>query len=271
MRLIMPFSECCIAAHQSPAPEAGPGPGQLGVGAGLTHKLVAANPSNNNTAANTEPGTQASLSLEFAYTCLKNAESLLPSCGQAGQEHSSVFCEGVGYIGNPISWAEVEQLRAAVIAAKAWTALSLHDYIPALHYAEQLLSLANISNIYSLLAHLYAAESLILQDRLSEAISHLDPEVVGGGWEAGEGGSSWYPGTLDSAKQVVTYNLAVGFALRDEWEKASSLINQLYKDNQDVSVQVTNYIDSKRKLSLIHFLFPGIVVGVVCFNKAGKC
>ena len=80
-----------------------------------------------------------------------------------------------------------------------------------------------------------------------------------GSWEPGEGQSAaWHPATLDSAKQVschslschschschapgvqvVQYNLAVGFALRDEWDKASSLINQLYKDNQDVSVQV---------------------------------
>ena len=48
-----------------------------------------------------------------------------------------MFCEGLGYIGNPVTWAEVEQLRVAVITAKAWAALSLHDYIPALHYAEQ--------------------------------------------------------------------------------------------------------------------------------------
>ena len=72
-------------------------------------------------------------------------------------------------------------------------------------------------------------------NRLSEAITHLDPEVVGGGWEANDG---WYPGTADSARLVVQYNLAVGYALREEWDKASSLISQLYKDNQDVSVKV---------------------------------
>ena len=58
---------------------------------------------------------------------------------------------------------------------------------------------------------------------------------MGGGWEASEG---WYPGTADSARLVVQYNLAVGYALREEWDKASGLISQLYKDNQDVSVQV---------------------------------
>ena len=34
------------------------------------------------------------------------------------------------------------------------------------------------------------------------------------------------------------FNLAVGFALREEWEKASNIVTQLYRDGQDVSVQV---------------------------------
>ena len=82
---------------------------------------------------------------------------------------------------------------------------------------------------------LFNCVKLLTINRLSEAITHLDPEVVGGGWEANDG---WYPGTADSARLVVQYNLAVGYALREEWDKASSLISQLYKDNQDVSVQV---------------------------------
>jgi len=232
------LAECCITAHQADQPPDTPAAavGQLGVGTGMTHKLVAANPSHtNNGQTNNEAGTAASLSLEFGYICLKNAENLLPSSSGNDNTSSRVFCEGVGYIGNPITWAEVEQLRAAVIACKSYTALALHDYIPALHHAETLLTISPLPCCYTLLAHLYAAESLILQDRLSEAITHLDPEVVGGGWEANDG---WYPGTSDSARLVVQYNLAVGYALREEWDKASSLISQLYKDNQDVSVQV---------------------------------
>ena len=36
-----------------------------------------------------------------------------------------MFCEGVGYIGKPVTWVELEQLRSAVITCKAYTALSL--------------------------------------------------------------------------------------------------------------------------------------------------
>ena len=91
---------------------------QFGVGAGPTHKVVAANPSNgHNGNSVSDPGTVASLSMEFAYICLKNAESLLPTAG----ENQTVFCEGVGYIGNPITWSEVEQLRMAIITCQAYT------------------------------------------------------------------------------------------------------------------------------------------------------
>ena len=64
-----------------------------------------------------------SLTYDFAYMCLKNAESLLPASEQVLHswhffQHlhfhfitqaaaSGVFCEGVGYIGNPVTWAEV--------------------------------------------------------------------------------------------------------------------------------------------------------------------
>ena len=34
------------------------------------------------------------------------------------------------------------------------------------------------------------------------------------------------------------YNLAVGFALKEDWEKANNLMSQLYKEGQEVSVQV---------------------------------
>ena len=127
------------------------------------------------------------LSMDFAHVCLKNAESLLPKSGSGGE---GVFCEGVGYIGNPVNWVEVEQLRVAIITCKAYTALSLGDYIPAQHYAEEILSQYQapqhpLPGCYQLLAHLYTAESLILQDRLVEAMVPLDPNTVslGDSWE----------------------------------------------------------------------------------------
>ena len=213
------LAECIIAHHHRGSGLARDTVTQTGVGAGMSHKIVAANPAMEQV-GNNKAGTAASLSMEFAYVCLKNAESLLPVNG--GDEKSGVFCEGVGYIGNPVTWSELEQLRVAITACKAFTALAVEDYIPALHYAEQLLQSSSLPSYYSLLGHLYAAESLILQDRMAEAMDHLDPDILSTSWDSvgrTSTGHDWHPNTLDTARQVVQYNLAVGFALREDWNK----------------------------------------------------
>jgi len=237
------LAECCVLAHQPDNGNQGTARevSQGGAGAGLSFKLVASNPPATPVGNSNTPGATPVLSMDFAFVCLKNAESLLPGSGEGGE---GVFCEGVGYIGNPVTWVEVEQLRIAIITCKAFTALSLGDYIPAQHYADQILSLHTSSSPlpgqYQLLAHLYAAESLILQDRLGEAMVHLDPDTItlGDNWDHSQSHVSWYPDTLDTGKQAVQYNLAVGFALREEWEKASSIVGQLYREGQEVPVQV---------------------------------
>merc|ERR1719431_471337 len=220
------LAECCLMASQPDNDQHFAVGGRArqvvdgGTGAGLNHKLVAGNPAPSPPLSG--PGQVPSLSMEFASVCLKNAESLLPE----QNSETTVFCEGVGYIGNPVTWAEVEQLRVAVVAAKAFTALSLGDFIPAGQYAEDLLARGpSLPGGYSLLAHLYAAESLILQDRLSEALVHLDPDKVTDVelHQTGEGAAAWFPSSLETGKAAVQYNLAVGFTLRDELDKASSV------------------------------------------------
>jgi len=238
------LAECCMLAHQPDNNNQGLNRevSQGGAGAGLSYKLVATNPPQPLVGSTNTPGATPVLSMDFAYVCLKNAESLLPTSGSAGD---GVFCEGVGYIGNPITWVEVEQLRVAIITCKAYTALALGDYVPAQHFAEEILSHTQdqpVAGCYQLLAHLYAAESLILQDRLVEALVHLDPDKVslGDTWEGSSQSlaHTWYPDTLEMGKQAVQYNLAVGFALREEWDKSSSIVGQLYKEGKDVPVQV---------------------------------
>ena len=243
------LAECCLMACQ-PDNEAhfsvagGRGREVSEGGAGLGHKLVAGDTPPPDPASGLAAAATPSLTLDFAYMCLKNAESLLPASEQAAA--SGVFCEGVGYIGNPVTWAEVENLRVAVLTAKAYTALALGDFIPAGQFGQQLLDReGGLPGGYALLAHLYAAESLILQDKLTEALVHLDPdhvtsvEVTFPGSEAASTATSlWFPDTLESGKAAVQFNLAVGFALREEWSKAGSIVSVLYRDGADVPVQV---------------------------------
>jgi len=237
------LAECCIQHHQPDNDKhwnAGDRAAEVskgGVGAGPSHKIIATNP---DSSVSPTPGTVPALTLDFAYVCLKNAESLLPKT-ESDSSHWS-FCTGVGYIGNPMSWSDVEQLRVAVSAAKGYVALAVGDFILAGQVAVSLLERENLPGAYKMLAHLYRAESLILQDRLSEAIKHLDPENISDvniSADSSRGGApGWSPLDVEDGRAFIQYNLAVGFSLREEWDKAASLAGQLYNRNSDISVQV---------------------------------
>jgi len=242
------LAECCVQHHQpdnlkhfSASAERAAEVCNSSLGAGLSHKMVASNPTS---CVSPTPGTVPDLSLDFAYVCLKNAESLLPK-SESESDHCG-FCSGVGYIGNPLSWAEVEQLRIAIISAKSYVALSVGDFVLAGSYATDLLDRHDLPGAYKMLAHLYAAESLILQDKLSDAIKHLDPDNIGDvnlsmatDLRANQPlAAGWSPSDLSEGRAFIQYNLAVGFSLREEWAKAASLAGPLYKRNSEISVQV---------------------------------
>jgi len=244
------LAECCIQHHQPDnqthisladrASEVSDG----GVGAGQTHKIIAGNPAD---PVSPTSGAIPVLTLDFAYVCLKNAESLLPKVEKDEDEWS--YCSGVGYIGNPMSWKDVEQLRVAVLTAKSYVALAVGDFIAAGEYAETLLERSNLPGAYLMLANLYRAESLILQDKLSEAIKHLDPEIISDlsvnlssdnkpSFMSVGGGSGWSPTDVSEGRAVLEYNLGVGFALREEWDKAHIIAAQLYSRRSEVSLPV---------------------------------
>jgi len=218
------LAECCIQ-HQQDKSDVDIGHAE--VGSGLNHRLVTSNPS---PPQQGEAGTMPALTLDFAYVCLKHAEYLLPK-NDSGDIGS--FCPNFGFVGNPMTWKELENLRLAILAAKAYVALSLGDFMMGGKYAGIILEQPAISSHFLMLAHLYYAESCILQDKLTEAIKHLDPENITDlsfGDPIGTSDVSSTP-TLDPAncRRVMQLNLAVGFALREEWEKASSLARPLYR------------------------------------------
>ena len=160
------------------------------------------------------------------------------------------FCEGVGFIGNPLSWNQVEQLKIAVLASKSFVALAVGDFVLGGRYAEELLDKRSLPGGYRLLGHLYAAESCILQDRISEAIHHLDPENIADvGFSFGGSATTTTttaaldavgstPGSLAESRAALQYNLAVSFALREEWDKAASIASALYERSREVSIHV---------------------------------
>jgi len=222
------LAECCIQ-HLKERSSQDVEQGE--VGAGPTHKFIASNPQAGGGGGG-EGGIVPSLTYDFAYVCLKNAESLLPK-NETGEKIG--YCASIGCVGNPVSWTDVDQLKMAILANKAYVALTVGDFILAGNYARALLDWPGLTGGYSMLGHLYAAESLIIQDRLTEAIKHLDPENITdttfpentNAVDLIKSSSTGNTADLTDCRSVMQLNLAVGFALREEWEKASGLAKQL--------------------------------------------
>ncbi|KAK7816853.1 hypothetical protein U0070_021650 [Myodes glareolus] len=136
-------------------------------------------------------------SVEFAAICLRNALLLLPEeqqdpkqengsknssqlGGNTESNESSEPCSSKSHDGDkfipappssPLRKQELENLNAYV-------ALALGDNLMALNHADQLLQQPKLSGSLKFLGHLYAAEALISLDRISDAITHLNPENV---------------------------------------------------------------------------------------------
>ncbi|KAL7976754.1 hypothetical protein Chor_008703 [Crotalus horridus] len=79
---------------------------------------------------------------------------------------------------SPLRKQELENLRCSILACSAYVALALGDNLMALSHADKLLQQPKLSGSLKFLGHLYAAVALISLDRISDAITHLNPENV---------------------------------------------------------------------------------------------
>ncbi|XP_051175412.1 CCR4-NOT transcription complex subunit 10 [Leptopilina boulardi] len=183
-------------------------------------------------------------SLEFGMLCLKNALHLLPIdmetlpanvTGQHNLQSSNTTI------------IETLNLKISILAASSYTALCLGDFTTALKHAKNLLAINNLPGAYMMLGKLYAAESLILLDRINEAIDYLKPDTLldldisvtsadslDADKEKAEeidrkANKSWYPTNLLTGKTVLLYNMAVAYAIRGQLDKSADIIGQLWK------------------------------------------
>ncbi|KAH7946869.1 hypothetical protein HPB52_005221 [Rhipicephalus sanguineus] len=154
--------------------------------------------------------------LEFAALCLGNVLQLLSE----GAEESN-----------------------SALALAAYVALCLDDPLMALRHAEDLLAQPKVTGTHSFLAHQYAAEALLLLDRVGDAIEHLNPDFIKDlsysfsepdetkGKDdkmSEENGKTyrkpWYPASPSMAKVVSLYNLAVAYTPRGGLGKATETL-----------------------------------------------
>ncbi|CAH1971240.1 unnamed protein product [Acanthoscelides obtectus] len=198
-------------------------------------------------------------SLEFASLCLRNALLLVPPSSDSASTPDPLFLiPGVtppapppppsASPSNPLDGREVTQLRNAILIAAAYVSLCLGDYVIALEHAQEVLDGESASDVHRLLAHLYAAEALILMDKITDAIEHLNPENIKSlsfdlpsTLDKSEKVQlrtnpppKWFPNNLTSAHVVMQYNMAVAKTIRGQLDQASAILKQIWQQRSSV-------------------------------------
>uniref|UniRef100_A0A7N5JT48 CCR4-NOT transcription complex subunit 10 n=1 Tax=Ailuropoda melanoleuca TaxID=9646 RepID=A0A7N5JT48_AILME len=244
------------------------------VGQGYHRKIVLASQSIQNTVYNDGQSSAIPVaSMEFAAICLRNALLLLPEeqqdpkqengsknsnqlGGNTESSESSETCSSKSHDGDkfipappssPLRKQELENLKCSILACSAYVALALGDNLMALNHADKLLQQPKLSGSLKFLGHLYAAEALISLDRISDAITHLNPENVTDvslgissneqdqGSDKGENEAmessgkrapQCYPSSVTSARTVMLFNLGSAYCLRSEYDKARKCLHQ---------------------------------------------
>ncbi|XP_054240669.1 CCR4-NOT transcription complex subunit 10 isoform X4 [Indicator indicator] len=252
-RLWLRIAECCIAANKGTSEQETKGlPSKKGivqsiVGQGYHRKIVLASQSIQNVVYNDGQSSAIPVaSMEFAAICLRNALLLLPEDQQEPkQENGSKTSNQLG--GNTENSESNEACRCSILACSAYVALALGDNLMALNHADKLLQQPKLSGSLKFLGHLYAAEALISLDRISDAITHLNPENVTDvslgissneqdqGSDKGENEAmessgkqtpQCYPSSVTSARTMMLFNLGSAYCLRSEYDKARKCLHQ---------------------------------------------
>uniref|UniRef100_A0A2R5L5U8 CCR4-NOT transcription complex subunit 10 n=1 Tax=Ornithodoros turicata TaxID=34597 RepID=A0A2R5L5U8_9ACAR len=254
-RLWLRIAECCVYQHKSDNAAdfqlkdrkkhmirgtAGSGP--------YRKIMLSASISRDNYIPVTDQSTaMPALTLEFATLSLQNALLLLsePAANTLPTDtgDDSALLENGAVITSTTSADEITSLRNSVLALSAYVALCLNDTVVALKHADTLLAQPRVSDVHRLLGHQYAAEALLLLDRVPDTIAHLNPEQIkdmshmlpeleemkDGTKQASEENDkgyrkSWFPTSVSTAKVVSLYNLAVAYTLRGELSKATETL-----------------------------------------------
>lgn len=266
-RLWLRMAECCIYSHK-PTNEIDFNMHkrrkdlvQKVVGSGFYRKIILASALSKDTKYHNEGLSYAipQPTLEFGMLCLKNALFLLPNDNElnlpltplAGPQSVPISLTPSHVLGGQhatqVSQAtalEALNLKASVLAASAYVSLCLGDNVVALEHAKALLGVSKLPGAYKMLGNLYAAESLILMNKISEAIEYLKPEnIVDVNTFSPIPDTldkdkpeetfatpvrNWYPNSLPTGKAVLQYNLAVAYAIRGELDKSGETLKQVW-------------------------------------------
>ncbi|CAH1394487.1 unnamed protein product [Nezara viridula] len=141
-------------------------------------------------------------SLGFASTCLKNSYLLLPE-------------------GN-------SRLKQAVLAASSYVHLTIRNPVMAHKYAGILA--ADSCHVYKYLSKLYLAESLVLLNRIGEAIELLKTTYIND-YDSLENlqEDDWFSNINTTSHYVLNYNLIVSLTLNGQFHEATELLRNFLR------------------------------------------
>lgn len=164
---------------------------------------------------------------------------------------------------NSVQDCDAMYLRNSIIVSSAYVALCLGDVLLTLEYTHMINLQPMISGAHKFFAHMYAGEALLIMDRITNAVDNfnLDSEPFHYPIELtipvanspenslkhqarfdlkyieNMDGSrlvgnlpKWFPDTISTSTFVSNYNLAVAYAVREEWSKALESLLQINPD-----------------------------------------
>jgi len=277
-KLLLRMAECCIYSHKYSnevdfnIPKRRKDLVQKIIGSGIHRKIILATSLSKDIRYHSEGLSYAipQPTLEFGYLCLKNALLLLPNNNEPNVPVTTMANSvslsltsghnlGIQHamLVSRATTIESFNLKISVLAASAYVSLCLGDYILSLEHAKTLLSFNKLPGAYKMLGNLYAAESLIFMDKISEALEHLKLDnledlntfISTPEFQEKEKAEeimikpikAWYPTTVSTGTAVLRYNLAVAYAIRGELDKSGEILKQIWMTKEpdcDIPIQV---------------------------------
>nr|XP_002131645.1 CCR4-NOT transcription complex subunit 10 isoform X1 [Ciona intestinalis] len=193
-RLWLRLAECCIHKytnqHESEDSPKRKTPTRCfnKVGSSVHRKVVVcSNPSHAGRTSNT---TSATPTMEFAFICLSNALIIMEremkhgGCLQKTHNEVKILEEKLSDVtiaclpSPPVVGTRICYLYASILCNSAFVALHLGNASVALQHAACVLNLPKIYGSHRYLANMYAGEALVVLDRISEAIQHLQVDKI---------------------------------------------------------------------------------------------
>jgi CCR4-NOT transcription complex subunit 10 len=236
-RLWLRLAECCIMVHKQGLKEKeNKFITSAVIGSGKHRKYVLTPTPPKYVSDEGQSFAIPSPNMEFSSLCLRNALVLVNDYVQNMKTQVPIdkstpwhkIPEGMSCSpSKSLKMVSLVKLKCAILSAYSYTLLYLGDYVMSLKYARELLTIEGLPEAYLMLGHLYCAESLIMLDRPTEALSFLEPKFIkdlkSEDFET-RSSPNWNVNSCEAAQAILTYNLAVSLIIHGDLEAGKTVM-----------------------------------------------